>query len=92
MPAAEETSLEQLRALTGCEESGQIERFRRGFPQAIFGRVIQRQRLRSFLFMSTPEPRASANGFHVSSPRAQSYASDRGTGPGLFATIAGVLS
>jgi len=42
------TPLEQLRALTGCEESGKIERFLEG-SQAIFGRHSAAE-LRSFRY------------------------------------------
>src|SRR5438309_4787727 len=88
---AEEPLLEQLRALTGCEESGKIERFLEGFPRRYLG-VHSAAEIAHHFGLSQ---RLSIEPVQIEltlAPHALSLTLLTADRPGLFATIAGVLS
>ena len=88
---ADESLLEQLRALTGCDESGKIERFLEGFPRRYLGVHSAAEIANHFGLCQ----RLSIEPVQIevmSVPDALSLTLLTADRPGLFATIAGVLS
>ncbi len=88
---AEEPLLEQLRALTGCEESAKIERFLEGFPRRYLGVHSAAEIANHFGLCQ----RLSIEPVQIelmSAPHALSLTLLTADRPGLFATIAGVLT
>ena len=88
---ADESLLEQLRALTGCDESGKIERFLEGFPRRYLGVHSAAEIANHFGLCQ----RLSIEPVQIevmSVPDALGLTLLTADRPGLFATIAGVLS
>ena len=88
---AEEPLLEQLRALTGCEESGKIERFLEGFPRRYLGVHSAAEIANHFALCQRLSIEPVQMEF-MSAPHALSLTLLTADRPGLFATVAGVLT
>ena len=88
---AEEPLLEQLRALTGCEESGKIERFLEGFPRRYLG-VHSAAEIANHFGLCQRLSIEPVQMEFMSAPHALSLTLLTADRPGLFATIAGVLT
>jgi len=88
---AEEPLLEQLRALTGCEESGKIEHFLEGFPRRYLGVHSAAEIANHFALCQRLSIEPVQMEF-MSAPHALSLTLLTADRPGLFATVAGVLT
>jgi [protein-PII] uridylyltransferase len=88
---AEETLLEQLRALTGCEDSGKIERFLEGFPRR-YSHVHSPAEIANHFALGQRLSIEPVQIELISAPHALSLTLLTADRPGLFATIAGVLT
>jgi [protein-PII] uridylyltransferase len=88
---AEEPLLEQLRALTGCEEPGKIERFLEGFPRRYLG-VHSAAEIANHFGLSQRLSIELVQLEVTSAPHALSLTLLTADRPRLFATIAGVLT
>ena len=87
----EEPLLEQLRALTGCEEPGKIERFLEGFPRRYLG-VHSAAEIANHFALSQRLNAEPVQMELTSAPHAYTLTLLTADRPGLFATIAGVLT
>jgi len=81
----------QLRALTGCEESGKIERFLEGFPRRYLG-VHSAAEIANHFALSQRLNAEPVQMELTSAPHAYTLTLLTADRPGLFATIAGVLT